>query len=105
MGWPVRDPGRQCAWLSPHSSDTCWPVKLATHTLLLPSTAIPHGIVRPPPVNGAGAGTPSEWIRITEGVPLDLMAPLGQGTDTAAEFATHMLPWLSAAIPIGLFKP
>ena len=31
--------------------------------------------------------------------------PSGQGTLTWAEFDTHMLPWLSAAIPSGLSNP
>ena len=50
----------------PQSSVTRLPPKLATQTLSLPSTAIPHGILSPPPVNGLGLGTPLLAIMLTE---------------------------------------
>src|SRR5215472_16329270 len=101
MPWPVWNPGGQFAGLTPHSSVTrCLP-KFATQTLSAPSTAIPQGIVMPPPANGFDRGTPAGLISVTEGVPAGDEAPLGQGMLTTPEFETLMSPRLTAAIPSG----
>ena len=80
--------------------------KFATHTLSLPSTESPHGLVVPPPVKGARAATsPLERISAIEPpAPSTSLPPLGQGTFTIWELATHMLPLLSLAIAIGRSK-
>src|SRR5258708_36367882 len=107
MPWPVWTPGGQVLWLTPHSSVTrCLP-KFATHTLSWPSTAMPHGTVRPPAVNGFGLATPLLLISVTDAFPPLGASPLvaGHGMSTAPELATHMFPWLSAAIPRGEDRP
>src|SRR3990172_7341340 len=80
--------------------------KLATQTVSFPSIATPHGMVRPPPVNGEPTcGLRPGWRRnnAIEGSAAGPRSGLsgGHGTSMKSEFATQMFPRLSDATPIG----
>ena len=83
------------------------PAKLATQTLSLPSTAMPHG---------NGQCLHRRTVAVCRHGVISVIVPpggaaggyacrLGTGRRATPEFATHKLPWLSAAMPRGLRRP
>src|SRR5438132_1110561 len=106
MGSPVRYPGGHLEGLAPQSSVSRRPPKLATQILSSPSTAIPQGIVSPPPVNGDECtGWPLGLSWVTEAPPGRRVSTFGHGRLMTPEFAIHTFPRLSIATPRGALMP
>src|SRR5690348_15816214 len=114
IGSPVFSPGGQCSGRAPQNSDRRFSPKLATHTLSLPSTAMPQGSVRPPPVKLDKVEVPSPFgvISVREGelgrLSLEASSVVSDdthGTGRTPEFDTQAFPRLSTAMPIGALMP
>src|SRR3546814_6494542 len=78
--------------------------KLNTHTVSLPSTEMPQGTVRPPPVNGepgCGSRVSLRYMVIDGLVAGPSLRLSGHGASSQSELAIQMFPLLSAALPMG----
>ena len=102
----MRVPSGQFTGSVPQNSDTRLPPKFATQTLSWPSTAMPQDMVSPPPVNGPAMPSALLLIKVMAALKVGLADTLpGARGPRSPELVTHMLPWLSAAIPSGLLRP
>src|SRR5262245_43873657 len=78
--------------------------KLNTHTVSSPSTAMPHGSVMPPPMNGEPGWGFLSFARniVTDGlVAVPSLRRVGHGVSSQSEFDTQTFPLLSTASPMG----